>query len=65
VLPPPPPLTVRVAGVLVAAGVTPLVAMQRYWVPFIVVVTAVRVSVAEVAPEMLSQVVPLVDACHW
>ena len=56
-------VTMRVAGLLVAepAG---LVAMQRYWVPFIVVVTALRVSAVVVAPEMFAQAESLAVDCH-
>ena len=57
-------LTVSVAAVLVAVPRL-LVKTARYWLPFWVVVTLVRVSAVLVAPEMLANVLPpLVLTCH-
>jgi len=60
---PPVVLMVRVAGLLVAEAAG-LVAMQRYCVPLIVVVTALRVSAVVVAPEMFAQAESLAVDCH-
>ena len=36
-----------------------------YWYPFILAVIPVNNKVAEVAPDTVDQVVPLVLTCHW
>jgi hypothetical protein len=58
-------LTVSVAAFVVAEP-TEFVNTARYWVPFWAAVTALTVSVAEVAPLMFVNVeLPLGADCHW
>ena len=57
-------MTVRVAAFVVAGLPTPLLNTAWYWLPFIAVLTAVRVSVVLLAPAMGFQVAPSVETSH-
>ena len=57
--------TVNAALLLVSGAGQPFI-ITRYWFPFIAPVTAVRLSVADVAPAISVKLVPpLVLTCHW